>query len=139
MTTKTTKITRDFLRAINDDLAKAIKAIGEKHGCTLSIGRGTYDDSTAKLAIHIALPDADGNARTKDAIAFERDAFVFGFEPSDLGREFAINGSHYAIAGLKPRSPRFPIIARDVSTGKLYKFPANTVKFALTLGTGEKS
>ena len=44
----------------------------------------------------------------------------------DLGQEFQRSGKTFTIVGLKPRSKKYPILAK-CSDGKTYKLPVDLV------------
>lgn len=129
-----TKIDRATLRLISAEAEKALQAVAEKFGVTITPGRSVYsngDTGALKFDMVIRKETTDGRVLDIRAVDFQRYAAEFGFEASDLDREFKSNGKTYRIVGLKPNSPRFPVLAQDVSTNKTYKFPAETVLFQL--------
>jgi hypothetical protein len=54
-----------------------------------------------------------------------------GLPPDLLKQEFISNGKGYAIIRVKPRNPKYPIMARGLLDNLVYKFSVNQVKEAL--------
>lgn len=59
--------------------------------------------------------------------AWNVDCWRFGLTADQFGATFTFRNKKYTVTGLKPRSSRFPILARN-EAGKVYKFPANALK-----------
>lgn len=78
----------------------------------------------------IAVLDSNGEPITEEAESFKRNAKNFGFEPTDLGKEFILQGKTFIICGLKPKSWKYPVIARS-GNGESYKFPCSSVLDAI--------
>lgn len=134
MPTKLTKIDRAALRLINAEAAEALKAVAEKFGITLTTKGGRYSNAeTGEIRFEIAVhkETEDGIVLDRKAIDFQRHAHLFGFEASDLHREFQDRGETYRIVGLAPKSPKFPVLAEQVRSGKTFKFPEQIVLFQL--------
>ena len=119
----TVQYIRKRLKAIIEPLAKEL-------GVVIDVGHCTFQTSNCKFQLKVAVRDSDGKPVTEEADSFRRDANLFGFEPSDLGREFIFQGQPYTICGLKPKSRKYPVIARS-GNGKDYKFDCRTVMEAL--------
>jgi hypothetical protein len=64
---------------------------------------------------------------TKEATDFNRFAASFGITKK-LGDTFFFRYETYEIVGLKPRSSKYPLLAKNISSGKTFKFPANVAK-----------
>lgn len=131
--TKITKFDRATVRQILAECEEALRPVAEKHGLTLDRKGKTYYQDALPVMFQLLITklDEDGNVLTADAKAFQQQAFLYGLEPSDLGREFRSRGDTFRITGLRPRSRKYPILAENVKTGKTYKFHAETVKAGL--------
>jgi len=115
------------------EIEEALEPIAEKHGLTLDQkGRTFYRDSLPVMfQLLVKQEDEDGNALDAKAIEFQKRACLVGLQPSDLHREFQHINDVYRITGLNSRAKKYPILAECVRTGKVYKFRAEMVKFAL--------
>jgi hypothetical protein len=80
--------------------------------------------------LKVSVLDGDGKAITEESESFRSNAKLLGLEPDDLGKEFTFRGQLYTICGLKPKSRKYPVIARS-DNGKDYKFGSRTVLSAL--------
>lgn len=118
-------MTPSICNQIRDELNKVLPDIGKKLGISLKMGNGSYTHSTATLKVEAAVLTPDGEAQTKEAIAFKQFATSYGLKPTDLGREFSTMTGTYKIVGLATRSWKMPILATQ--NGKMYKFPADVV------------
>ena len=105
------------------DLAKEL-------GIVIDLGHCTFQTSNCRFQLKVAVIDSDGKPMTEDADAFRRNAKLFGFESDDLGKEFVFQEQRYTICGFRPKSRKYPIIAR-AGNGKDYKFACRTVLEAL--------
>ena len=126
-----TEIDRPFLDKARTHIDKALAAVGKELGVNIKTGNCRYSSSTFTFKLEGCLIGDDGNAVTKEAESFTMLASSYGLKPEDLHKEFKNGGDTYQIVGLKYRARKFPIQAKRLSDGTVYKFPADTVRFAL--------
>ena len=93
-------------------------------------GQDKMAKTCRRFQLKVAVLDSSGKAITEEVDSFRSNAKLFGFEPSDLGREFIFRGQSYTICGFKSKSRKYPVIARS-DNGKDYKFACRTVLAAL--------
>ena len=74
--------------------------------------------------------DDGGKAVTKDAQNFAKYAALFGLQPDDLGRKFQCRGDTVEIVGLKPASPKFPVLGKK-EDGKIFNYSSRTVQHSI--------
>jgi len=55
----------------------------------------------------------------------------YGLSPSDKGKVFYMSGTPYELTGIKPANRKYPIIAKRVTDGRIFKFPVITISYAL--------
>ena len=120
-------ITRSLLRTFKADAEAALLDVAKKHNVQISFGNGSFTSENATLKLEIATIGTDGEAKTKEAIDFERYASRYGLSPEDLGTIFVYNGTEYKLIGAKPRSTKYPLLAKNVKSGKVYKVPATAI------------
>jgi hypothetical protein len=111
-------------------LKAALTPLAEELGVVIDLGHCTFQPSNCRFQLRIAVLDSNGTAITEEIESFKHNAKLFGFEPADLGREFVFQGQPYTIFGFKPKSRKYPVIARS-GNGKNYKFPCRAVLEAL--------
>lgn len=90
-----------------------------------------YPEGLFRLKLEGGVVKADGNAVCKEAVNFSHLCKLYGFEPSHLGAVFRVGGKAYRLVGLRSAASKHPILASDVTTGKKYRFPTETVLYAL--------
>ena len=128
---------RDTARAIERQ-ALALLAPMERE-CQLKIAAkgGSIGTTFVTFRIEFAEVGEAGVVESREAADFKALAKFYGLGTDDLGKPFVIRGERYEIVGLKPKSHKFPILGRN-RNGKVYKFPAESVKRGLgpvTAGT----
>jgi len=112
----------------------------EPDNCQITLKGGTYSDNNISSRIVISVKGDDGEIVTKEAEDFKRYAESYCLKPEDLGERFLdFNRKEFEIVGLKPRSRKYPILVKEVKTGKVYKFSANAVVNYLELRKARKT
>jgi hypothetical protein len=130
MESKITKLDKPTVKYLRERFKTAIKPLAKELGLAIDLGNCTFTANNCRFQLKVALLDTSGKAITEDADCFRSNAKLFGFEPDDLGRKFSFQGQPYTICGLKPKSRKYPVIARSAN-GKSYKFPCRTVLSSL--------
>lgn len=130
MDDKIKELDRPTVKYVKKRLETAVTPLAEELGVAIDFGSCTFNTSNCKLQLKVSVLDPDGKAMTEESESFRTNAKLFGLEPDDLGREFTFRGQSYTICGLKPKSRKYPVIARS-DNGKDYKFACRTVLSAL--------
>ena len=130
MTTKITKLDKVTVKHIRKRLAAVVQPLAEELGVAIDAGNCTFGANNCRFQLNVALLDSAGKAITEEADCFRNNATLFGFEPDDLGGTFTFRGQSYTLCGLKPKSHKYPVLARS-GNGKTYKFPYRDVLSAL--------
>ena len=128
-TKKITKLDGKTVQAIIDDLEMALSSVAEKWGLSLVRKGCTYRDDEMPVPFRLSVSSDEATSRAERD--FSSMAIAIGLQAADFGREFSYAGQQYQICGVKPRSPKYPVLARNVATGKTHKFPASLVADAL--------
>ncbi len=68
---------------------------------------------------------------SKEASDLKFLATSYGLPANILGRKIKTQGRTFEIVGCKPRAHKLPILGRDISTNKTFKFPVATVSASL--------
>jgi hypothetical protein len=124
---KITAFDRKNLQALRTDIDAALKAVGDKHGISLKLGRGTFSAETATFKLELGTVSDTGVVVTKEAQDFKTYALMFGLKPEHLGQSFKdFDGHSYKVVGLKVRSPKFPVLV-ERADGARFKFPEKRV------------
>ena len=125
------KLDKPTVTYIRKRLKAAFKPLAKELGVVIELGNCIFRASNCRFQLKIAVLDSKGEAITEDSNSFRQNAKVFGFEPDDLGKEFTFQGQLYAICGFRPKSRKYPVIARSCN-GKDYKFACRTVLEAMS-------
>lgn len=120
------KFTRENCRKISARIQEALEAVGEELGVTIETGNGRFaaDRFNLKLEIHLG-EGVDTGKRD-----WERTCIYFGLKPEDFGRSFRHAGTTFTVCGIKPKSKKYPILARNAN-GTTYKFPVEVLRNGL--------
>jgi len=130
MDNKIKGLDRPTVKHITKRLETAVKPLAEELGLAIEIGSCTFNTSNCRFQMKVSVLDCDGKAISEESESFRSNAKLFGLEPDDLGKKFVCRGQPYTICGLKPKSSKYPVIARS-DNGKDYKFACRTVLLAL--------
>ena len=130
METTIKQLNKPTVQYIRKRLQTVIEPLAKELGIVIDLGHCTFQASNCRFQLQVAVIDSDGKPMTEDADAFRRNAKLFGFESDDLGKEFVFQGQSYMICGFRPKSRKYPVIAR-AGNGKDYKFACRTVLEAL--------
>ena len=110
---------RNKAKLIAEDMKAALAAVAAKHGVTVKVGGGRFDDTAFTPKVEFA----EAGAAEAD---FTRFAPSFGLQASSFGKAFNFNGKAYTVTGIRLNAPKQPVIATGTD-GKTYTFPALTV------------
>jgi len=112
-------------------LQEHLDILAKELGVRIAVGLATFTANNAIFKVEVAALQEDGTAVTRQAEHFQRLARTYGLEPTDLGRTFRDGAKVYKIVGARPRNREYPILAEEVGTRIVFKFPANRVKTLL--------
>lgn len=134
-TKKITSFDGPTVRQVLEDCGKALEAVAEKHGLKLERKRCSYGRDELPVAFKLITVELDENGNAMDSRAkdFIKYAGAYGLSEKDFLAEFRSGPRTFRICGFKPKARKYPILAEDVRTGKIYKFPVEQVKRALAL------
>jgi len=114
---------------VSGKLQPLIDKLAKELGVSITLGRGTYTDSSFTLKVEFCTIVKGDNVMTTEAKTFQMFAPMLGFKPSDLFRTFPYHGTTYKIIGALPRS-RNSILA-ERADGKIWKISLEVVKMQL--------
>ena len=94
----------------------------------VNIGSVRFDSRSVKLQLEIVEKNADGVALSQEAeMLRDLGAAMFGLPKDALGKRFEFHGHQYEACGLAPRSAKYPLLAKRVVSGAVYKLPASAM------------
>lgn len=118
------------VRAMQDDMAKAVVDVAQKYGMRIQKNHGRFSDLEVTLTFGFVTADAAA-VLTKAKDDWEKYCRMLDMLPGDFGREFTVRGRTFCITGMNLGRTRYPVKACEKGTTKAYKFDASTVKVAL--------
>ena len=120
-------VDRQTCQMLGAEIEAAIDPILEKHGFKRGKTQRTYGEF-----FQIKVQASPIGAPSPQANDFARYATLFDLPADALGREITLGGRRFTITGLNTRAPKNPVLIEEVGTGRGYKSPVDSVKFALT-------
>ena len=126
-------VDRSTVKMILEDAREALASVADKHGVVLERKHCTYSSTEIPVAFKFVVPERteDGEAIDPKETEFRKCARRFGLEPDDYGKMFRTFNGVYRVCGIKPKARKYPVLGRDINTGKSYTFPADSVKRGL--------
>lgn len=117
MATKAPKqLTRQLVEELSDEIQKALLPLTKKYGLSFQVGSGSFNSTTAKLAIEIAVPvdgsstgDKNAHIKARAAANWVGNAKNWDLDPKAVGRIVTIKGKEMKLAGLLPRR-KLPVL-----------------------------
>jgi len=122
------RFTHDVCKEIAQVISNALVPVAEQFGINIKLGRGTFSANNYTLKIEMACVDPSGTILSRERDDWNYSAVAYGLNPEWLDRTFDNGQSVYRISGLKPRSRKYPVLAEDTHTGKMYKFSARAIR-----------
>lgn len=116
--------TKTALNTIRTDLNAALAVVAAKHGITLDFKNISYSDNSFRTTLH---GSSSESAVDNNKSEFERYAARFGINVTAFNETFINRGDTFTIVGIKPRSHKYPILAKQRSNGKTYKMPMSAI------------
>lgn len=137
--TTVTRIDRETHRTILAAMDAAVRSALAPFGVTITVNRNAVDGATgmySEIGFRITVASPDGAPVGREASAFTQLAAHEGMDPAWLGKSLRMGANGMmTIVGYKTRSPKRPIIVRNVAIGKSYVVPVDDLKvFARAAG-----
>ena len=122
------------IKYIREDLEKAFATVGEKRGLSFKIDRIIYSKDDFKCVLRAVVLNDNGDSFEK--IEFTKNCIAFNLTPEHFNKIFKVSRitkagntiiNKYRICGIKTRNRKYPILAKDTVSGKIFKFTVATV------------
>lgn len=131
---KITNFDRVTCKAMNAEILAALAPIAKKYGLNVAGKGGRFSADNWVTKIEFAVINKDGVAQSKEVAEFNRYCHLFGLNREHFGEVFVVQGRKFAICGLKPRAHKMPVLAKEIATGKTFKFRVGQIPFAKGMG-----
>ena len=124
------EINKQNLQIILEKINKALSDVGQEIGINIKLGNIGYTPSGFSSKIEAELTSKGEKAKEADQEKNELLSMSIGFDTNIIGRTIAKGKTNYEIVDIKPRSTKFPVIAK-AQDGTLYKFPVSLVRILM--------
>lgn len=110
----------------------ATKAVAERNGLTVKLGRCKYDatGTVATVVLEFATRSEDGRPAGREAAAFTAHAASYGLDPTWLGQRFTNLGDEFRVVGLNVRGRKHPVLVERTSDGARFKYGTRAIAAA---------
>lgn len=124
---KLTEFQRDDIKMLRVEINNALKDVAVKYGIELKLGNINFTSANFSAKLKASTINGNGTVMCTEAVNVDKYGKMYGLN-GKLNDEFTdYTGQRFRIAGFKPRSQKYPVIAKDIRTGELYKFSINLV------------
>jgi len=124
------QLDRLTMQYIRQRLHATLNQLAGEMNIMIELGACSFRTHNCRLQLNLAVLDSKGKPIQEEVEAFRHNAVLFGFEDTDLGKEFTLNGKVYTVSGFSPKSQKTPVLVRS-KNGKNSKFSCRVVLEAL--------
>ncbi|SDQ28665.1 hypothetical protein [Pseudovibrio sp. Tun.PSC04-5.I4] len=130
---KHVRITPRLSETLEKEMLKACRKIAETHGLEVEQGgkRLKSRGDAFEMVLRVKVPVAEGQDEDLDKELFELLCSRYGLKKENYGEIFSDGEERFRIAGLDTRRPKYPISAKRISDGRLFKFSPEQVRVLL--------
>ncbi len=122
-----TSLNQQVLIKLDQEIQKALNEVAARHGISIkSSGGGKFSTTNAELKVRISVV-RNGQVLSAEEENFKRFCSSYGLKPEHLGRVFPLRGDSYTVIGLNVRNYKLPILAKNNTSGMIYKFTPQTI------------
>ena len=118
---------RNKVKELRVAVNAALELVGKEFGMSIRVGNMRYSDTVINMPVTASMISEDGVVQTPERTDFIALAKFHGLDPAWIDKEFLSRGDTFRICGLKPRSRKYPVLAKNLLTGKTFKFDASEV------------
>jgi hypothetical protein len=123
---KKTHFNESAVDQFRHEFENLVKDFEEKHGVKFSLGTITYglNQLHSKMTVTI-VSEGENPEDVEGKVSLERHGFRFGLTDEDFNKRIHFLGDVYQLKGIKPRSRKYPILAKNMNNGQTYKLPVD--------------
>jgi hypothetical protein len=119
---------KSTIKALRPKIEAALQELAEAEGISIDLGSARFDSSNCTFKLILSTVNTDGTVNTKEGEDFKfYGPNRYGLKAEALDATFTRQGEQWTITGCKPRSSKYPILAKN-RNGKTYKFAPEDVK-----------
>ena len=123
------EITRKALREFREEFNDAVSSLQEKHEIAIEAGSMSYNEDGFRFKVEVINGNAEDAERNKFIATSKKYKWKYPLiSPQVYGLEVELEDlGDCRLVGIKPRSTKYPMILKQVSTGKKYKYSYNAL------------
>ena len=114
------------LGVFRKEIQEKLDEYAKEKGVQINIGNITYDSVSFVAKVKVVLA---GNKEEAERLEFEKIASLFGLKKEDYGKKIKLRilgeEVEYKLIGLRPKSHKFPLIAKKEGHDGRFKLPLN--------------
>lgn len=114
-------------RILSAAIEKALKAVGEEYGVSLTAHGGQIGSGGGVVKLKVEVLDTGAGMKGAEQ-QFRLYARMIGLMPDDFGKEFYFRHEVFVIDGINPNSPKYAVSAHRKRDKKGFRFPVASVK-----------
>ena len=120
---------RAFIRNLRIEIDNALKAVGEKHNVSIHAGNARFDETSVSFKLQVNQINENGKVESPERKAFIEFSHVYGVDKNiKIDDKLRLwDGNVYQIVGLKTKSRKYPVLAKQLPNGKTYKFTPDAI------------
>jgi vacuolar-type H+-ATPase subunit B/Vma2 len=122
-----TRFDRSNIDLISGTVMSMLQAFAKQAGLEVTRESGRFSQNTFTMKISFRVLAQDGSGKPVD---FAAKALRAGVAADSWGKVFAHGGKTYTVTDVKPRNRRYPVIAEETGSKKVYKFSAYVARDA---------
>lgn len=129
---KITSFNKENLKMLRPEIQAVLDMIKDEYGVSFELGTIRFDETSFKMQVTASIL-AEGATSAKEArmATYEKSfvdfAKVYGFEKTDLHREFTSKGHVYMIMGLNFNKKKYGLVTRR-DDGQIVNFQSDISK-----------
>lgn len=117
---KVNKFDRENISWLSVEFLKEMREVAAKFGLTVKQDKGSFTDYKYNIRFNVLAEAVDGTSA--EVQEFNQLCIFYGLKPEHYGKEFSFFSGNsttvYKLVGIKPRRTRYPLVGRNIMTGK---------------------
>lgn len=118
-------LTKIQFESFRKETEQALKSIAEKYNANITTGKIKYTSDSFNLDLKVTKKEVNG--KSYEQAEFEKNAFLYGFDPEDYNKTFMSHGKSFQLVGFNNKARTMPVLAK-CEDGKRYKFGTEVKK-----------
>ena len=125
------RFTPAVARQFHNEFDAFMKQFAENHGLAFKANNAKYTSDGFRTKVEFIVPTFVG--MSAEETNWNKYCRNFGFTAEDFGRKLKMPRGNdvYEIVGINPRNYKYPIILKNLTDDRRYKYTANIVKLML--------